>query len=110
MYAIFIIVLSNQVTNKILFGISNNKMVYVISKKNNDIEDYIMSTIHTGATEIKIKSGLFQKKKQMIFCVVHNSQYKEFKHNILKMDPNAFILANNCYEVKGGIKHNILPF
>ncbi len=110
MYAIMIIFISNKVTNFILFSIKTNKMVYVISKKSKDIENYIMNDIHTGATEIRVHSGLFEKKKQMLMCVVHNAQYRQFKHNILKMDPSAFILTNDCFEVNGGIKYNILPF
>ena len=110
MYAVTIIFISNKITNGILFGISTNKMVYVISKKSREIEDYIMNKINTGATEIRVHSGFFEKRKQMILCVVHGSQYSKFKRNILEMDPGAFILANNCYEVNGGQKYNILPF
>lgn len=110
MYAVMIIFISNKITNYILYSISTKKMVYVISKKNDEIEDYIMNKINTGATEIKVHCGLFEKKKQMLFCIVHNAQYAKFKHNILIMDPNAFILANNCYEVNGGQKYAILPF
>lgn len=109
-YAITIVFIYNKVCNLILFGTSSNKMVYVISKKSREIEDFIMNKINTGATEIKVHSGFFEKKKQMIFCVVHNAQYKKFKHHILKLDPEAFILSNNCYEVKGGIKYSIFPF
>lgn len=109
-YAVSIIFISNRITDAILFGISTNKMVYVISKKSKDIEKYIMNEIHTGATEIKIHSGFFERKKQMILCVVNNVQYEKFKHNILKMDSQAFILSNNCYSVNGGVMQRILPF
>lgn len=110
MYAVMIIFISNKITNSILFGISSNKMVYVISKKSKQIENYIMNEIHTGATEMRVHSGLFEKKKQMLFCVVHNSQYPKFKQNIIELDPNAFVLAKDCYEVSGGRKYEILPF
>lgn len=110
LYGIFVTYVSSKISHTILFGVSTSKMVYVISKRNKDIEDYIMNKIHTGATEIKVKSGFFEKKKQMIYCIVHNAQYSKFKEKIMKMDPDAFILANNCYEVNGGIKYSILPF
>lgn len=110
MYAITIIFISNRITNAILYSIKTSKMVYVISKKNRDIEDYIMNDIHAGATEMRVHSGLFESKKQMLMCILHNSQYPQFKHDILKMDREAFILAKNCYEVSGGIRYTILPF
>jgi len=110
MYSIFIIYVSNKITNAVLFGVSTMKMVYVISDKNDEIENYIMNKINTGATEIKVHGGLFEKKKQLLLCVVHNAQYTKFKNNIIYMDPNAFIVSNNCYEVNGGKSFNLLPF
>lgn len=110
MLAIFIIYVSNRITNSLLFGVSTSKMVYVISSEFDTIEDYIMSEFNTGATEMKVKSGLKTQKRRMLLCVVHNAQYSRLKHRILRIDPNAFILANNCYEVSGGQKFNILPF
>lgn len=110
MYSIFVIYLSNKVTDIVLFGLSTSKMVYVISKENDVIEDYIMNVFKTGATEIKVHGGVFQKKRQMMLCVVHNVQYQKFKNTVLSMDPDAFLISNNCYEVNGGKKLNILPF
>lgn len=108
--AILIIYVSNKITNMILFGQSTSKMIYVVSEKNNKIEDYIMNEINTGATEIKVSGGVLSRKRQMLMCVVHNAQYEKFKHKVLELDKDAFILANNCYEVSGGKKYNLLPF
>lgn len=110
MYSILILVVYNKVANIILFGVSFTKMVYVISKKNKHIEKYIMDEVHSGATEVNVKDGLFSHKKQMLICVVHNANYKEFKHRVLAMDPHAFIVSNNCYEAAGGVRFNLLPF
>ena len=110
MYAVIIIYISNKVTNGVLFSVSTSKMVYVISKKSRQIEDYILKECYTGATELKVHSGLFEKKKQMIICIIHNTQYKKFKFKILKMDPYAFILSKYCFQVSGGMRYEILPF
>lgn len=110
MYAILIIYISNKVTNGVLFSVSTSKMVYVISKKNKDIENYIMHNCNTGATELNVHSGLFERRKQMIMCVIHNAQYRKFKEKILKLDPKAFILSNYCFQVSGGIRYEIMPF
>lgn len=110
MYAVMIIFISNKITNGVLFSISTSKMVYVISAKNKLIEDYIMNELHTGATEMKIHSGLFECKRGMIMSVVHNSQYNTFKHNVLRIDRNAFMLAKTCYQVSGGSRYELLPF
>lgn len=110
MYSLMVIYLSNKVTNLVLFGISTSKMVYVISDANDEIKDYIMNKINTGATEIRVNGGFLKKKKQMLLCVVHNAQYERFKNNVMEMDSKAFIISNNCYEVSGGQRFSILPF
>ncbi len=110
MMSIFIIYVSNKITDMVLFGVSTSKMVYVISKKSQEIEDFIMNKIKIGATEIKVRGGLDEQNKQMLLCVVHNTQYEKFKSHILAMDPDAFIITNECYEVSGGTKYEILPF
>lgn len=110
LYSLFVIYLSNKITNAVLFGVSTSKMVYVISDKNEDIKNYIMRRINTGATEIRVQGGYFREKKQMLLCVVHNAHYEQFKNTIKNKDPKAFIVSNNCYEVSGGKKLNILPF
>lgn len=108
--SIFIIYVSNKVTNAVLFGVSTSKMVYVVSNKSDEIEDFVMNKIKIGATEMKVKGGSKNKNKQMLLCVVHNTQYPKFKETIIKMDPKAFIITNECYEVSGGTKTEILPF
>ena len=84
LYSLFVIYLSNKVTNAVLFGVSTSKMVYVISSYNDEIKSYIMNEINTGATEIRVKGGFLKKRKQMLLCVVHNAQYEKFKNNVLK--------------------------
>lgn len=110
MMSVFIIYVSNVITNAVLFGLSSSKMVYVISKKNDEIEDFIMNKIKVGATEMKVHGGYLGKKGQLLLCVIHNTKYDKFKSAILKMDPEAFIMTNECYEVNGGTKYSILPF
>lgn len=110
MLSVFIIYVSNKITNMVLFGVSTSKMVWVISKKNDEIEDFIMNKIKIGATEMKVRGGMNKEQKQMLLCVVHNAQYSRFKSTILSMDSEAFLMTNECFEVSGGTKFNILPF
>ncbi len=108
--SIFIIYVSNKITDVVLFGISSSKMVFILSERNDEIEDFVMNKIKIGATELKVRGGYKNEQKQMLLCVVHNTQYEKFKGSILKMDPAAFIITDECYEVSGGTKYAILPF
>ncbi len=108
--SVFIIYVSNKITDAVLFGLSTSKMVFIISEKNDEIEDFVMNKIKIGATEMKVYGGYKNEKRQLLLCVVHNSQYEKFKSVILSLDPQAFMMTNVCYEVNGGTKREILPF
>lgn len=108
--SIFIIYVSNKITDAVLFGISSSKMVFILSDKNDEIEDLVMNKIKIGATELSVRGGYANEQRQMLLCVVHNAQYEKFKSSILRMDEKAFIITNECYEVNGGTRREILPF
>ena len=110
MLSIFIIYVSNKITNSVLFGISSNKMVMVVSDKNGEIEDEVMNKLGVGTTILKAKGGYEGDKRQVILCVVHNAQYAKFKNIVLKTDKKAFMMSSISYEVNGGTKYRVLPF
>ena len=109
MYSLIIIFISNRVINSVLFSISNNKMVYIMSSDEN-ITDYITKNFHLGVTEFKINKELLKRKKRALLVIVHNAQYDIFKKSLLSEDPHATIITKRCYEVTGGSRFSLLPF
>lgn len=108
-YSLIIIFISNKVINAVLFSISNNKMVYIMSN-NNEITNYIIDKFHLGVTEFKINKELIKRKKKALLVIVHNTKYDVFKKSVLSLDPEATIITKRCYEVTGGSRFKILPF
>ena len=108
-YSLLIIFLSNRIINAVLFSISNNKMIYIMSS-NPDMTKYITDKFSLGVTEFKINKELDGRKKTALLVIVHNTQYDVFKKGILKRDPLATIITKRCYEVTGGSRFRILPF
>ena len=43
-------------------------------------------------------------------CVVPNKDYYLLKSKILEVDPKAFFVIENCYEVNGGVVRKNLSF
>ena len=43
-------------------------------------------------------------------CVVSTKDYYLFKETVLEIDPEAFFVINDCYEVSGGVRRRNLPF
>lgn len=108
MYALIITTISTFVIDKVTIGISESKMFYVHTSKNEEVTDFILQVIHSGVTEYETKGGFSGKKKTILMCVVPTEKYTYLKSAIQEIDENAFIVVSDCYEVLGGTKKKSL--
>lgn len=109
-YGVLIIVINTFLINKIQLGISNSKMFYIMTKKPDEITDIIINNLNSGYTIMNTEGGHTRGKNHMIMCVVPTMSYYMFRKEIMKVDEEAFIIINNCYEVYGGHMKERLPF
>ena len=56
----------------------------------------------TGVTLLETEGGYSKEKGYMLMCVVPTKDYYLFKEIVLNIDPNAFFVIHDCYEVHGG--------
>ena len=110
LYSIYFITLTHIVSNTIVYGTSTMKMIYIISDKDEEIEEYLNKLEKVNATHMKVKDGLFMQKKQMLLCVVHNANYTRVKNNVLRIDKDAFLVTSKCFELESVNNYSILPF
>ncbi len=109
-YSFIILACSTYFIDKIMFGVSDSKMLYIYTKKTRKIKNLILNDFKTGITMIPSRGGYSKKVGMMIMCVVSNNDYYLVKKSILDIDPNAFIITHKCYEVNGGVKRNRVSF
>jgi uncharacterized membrane-anchored protein YitT (DUF2179 family) len=108
-YGILIIVINSALVDKIMLGISDSKVFYITTKKPEEIKGLIY-TMKTGYTLLKAEKGYSKSKTDVIMCVIHTKDYYLFKNVIEQVDPEAFIIITDCYEVYGGKRKDIFPF
>ena len=109
-YTIMILFLNSTIVDRILLGISDSKMFFIYTKKVDEIKKYIIEEMSAGVTVLNIEGGYSCEKDKMLMCVVRTRDYFLFKETILELDPKAFLVINDCYEVMGGVKRASLPF
>ena len=102
MYSIIIIYISTYLVDKMMIGISESKMFYIHTSKEKEVKEFIIDIIESGITEFETHGAFSQKKKKILMCVVPTEKYSLLKSAIKEIDPNAFIVVNDCYEVLGG--------
>lgn len=110
LYAIIIVYLNGALVDKILIGISNSKQFFIHTKEINKVKELIIEKLGTGVTVLETTGGFSRRKRKMLMCVVSTKDYYLFKEAVLEIDPNAFFVINDCYEVAGGVKRSNLPF
>ena len=110
MYSIIITTISSSLVDKFLIGISSSKTFYIQTSKKDEVEDFIIKHIESGITELDSSGAFSHKKKKMIMCVVPTDKYALLRNSIKEIDPEAFIVVSDCYEVLGGTKRKKLLF
>ncbi len=109
-YAVIIIVIASSLVDKITIGISNSKKFMIYTRESRKIKILIEEEFKTGFTIFPTVGGYSHLKGAMLMCVIRNRDTHLFKERILEIDPHAFFVISDCYEVQGGVKRSNLPF
>ena len=101
LYAIVYLYISNIVTDKVLLGISNNKAFYIITDKEEQVNDYIMRILGHSVTVFDVKGAFLEQKRRVLLTVIPSREYYRVTEGIKEIDPNVFFLVTDSYQVKG---------
>ena len=110
MYSLIIMYISSELVDRIMLGISDSKTFFIQTTKEEDVKEFILNEIASGVTEFETRGAFTNKKKKMLMCVVSTEKYSFLKSAIEEIDPHAFIVVSDCYEVYGGTKRKKLSF
>ena len=109
-YSIVILLISSEIVDRIVIGISDSKMFFIYSKKYKEIQKLIIEDLKTGITLFDTEGGYKNEHQEMLMVVVSTKDYYRIKDIILNIDKDAFFVVSDCYEVTGGVKRKNLPF
>ena len=109
-YSLIILVISTMFVEKVLYGISDSKLFYIFTRKPKQIKKTILEEFESGYTILPTKGGYSHIRGSLLMVAVSNRDYYKFKSRILEIDPDAFFIIDDCYEVNGGVKRSNLPF
>lgn len=102
LYSILILYLISLIADRVLLGVSDNKMFYILTDYEEEIKKYIIDELNHGVTIFKATGGLEKDKKSVIMTVLPTKEYFEFREGIRKIDEDAFFIVTDSYEVFGG--------
>ena len=102
MYSMIILYLISYMSDKVILGISSSKAFYIVTDEDTKIKEYIIKYLNHGVTEFNAKGGILKEKKHVLLCVLPTKEYYVLKEGINAIDPEAFFVVTDAYEVFGG--------
>ena len=91
--------LGGLVVDHFIFGMDLKRRVCIISPKLDEIVDFILHDLHSGATLNNIIGAYDRNPKQEVITIVDKHEYKALMDYVKKVDPKAFITVYSVSEI-----------
>lgn len=101
-YSIIILYIISMISDRIVLGVSDNKMFFIITDEEEEIKNYIIEVLGHGVTVFKAKGGFKKEKENVLMTVLPTKDYYKLKEGIQNIDQEAFFIITDSYEVFGG--------
>lgn len=101
LYSVISMFVTIKVIDMILEGIGYLKGFFIITTKPEEISEKLMKDLDRGVTSLAGKGMYTKEEKDVLLCVVNRSQFSQTKEIVKQVDPKAFIMVTEMYEVFG---------
>ena len=91
--------LNGIVLDHFIFGIDKKRRVCILSPKLEEIRDFILNTLHSGATIYESYGAYNMTPRREIIAVVDKNEYSQLMKFVNKLDPDAFMTIYDVNEV-----------
>lgn len=91
--AIVYLYISNYICNRIILGVSENKVLFITSDEMEKVVTMLKEKYGINATILD---------NSIIMVVVKNSHYISLKNNLQRIDNDVFFTTSSCYEIVKG--------
>jgi len=100
-YSIISMYIIGIMTDKVVLGISESKSFYIITEHETAVKKYNLHNLSHGVTVLEARGGYTGNVLKVIMCIIPTKEYFKVKEGIKTVDPNAFFLVTDAYEVSG---------
>ncbi|MCZ8536613.1 YitT family protein [Paenisporosarcina quisquiliarum] len=101
LYALIGLFVTTKTIDIIQLGFSQSKMVYIITNKQEEIRDAIYTEVNRGVTKLPAVGGYTEQERPILLVVVYQTEFTKLKQVVKTVDPSAFVIVSDAYEVLG---------
>lgn len=88
------------IVDHFIFGLNIKRRVCVISPKIDEITDFVLHQLHSGATLNEITGAYDKTSKKEIITIVDKHEYRKLMDFVKKTDPKAFVTVYSVNEIR----------
>ena len=99
LYGFLVLYLIAFMTDKVVLGISQSKAFYIVTTKEAEVREFLLSITDGGVTIINARGGYSNDEQTLLLGVVPTRQYFIVKEGLREIDDSIFFLACDSYEV-----------
>lgn len=89
-----------MIVDKFIFGLNIKRRVCIISSKLDEIVDFILHELHSGATLYEGIGAYDNTAKREVIAIVDKQEYRRLMDFIVETDPKAFVTVYSVNEVR----------
>lgn len=91
--------LGGLVVDNFIFGLNIKRRVCIVSEKHEQITNFILYELHSGASLYDMIGAYDKVVRREINAIVDNQEYKRLMDYVKKLDPKAFITVYSVNEI-----------
>lgn len=101
MYALIAVVVCSVIMDKVLYGMDEAKMLYIISDHSTQIADRLLNELDVGATFVQGKGAYSGRDKEVIMTAMRKALAPKAEEIVREVDPEAFMIVTSANEIYG---------
>jgi uncharacterized membrane-anchored protein YitT (DUF2179 family) len=101
LYSWLTIFIMGKVIDVVLHGFTDDKTIFIISSKSDEIRMAIIHDLKRGGTIFNGKGMYTKEEKEVLYTVVNRREVTDLVNYIFEIDPEAFISIQDAHEIIG---------
>ena len=101
LYALLALITSSIVLDIVLYGSDEAKLVYIITKKEKEITEYILEKLEIGCTLLDCQGAYSGEKRQTVMCAIKKRDLPQLQEYVLQADRDSFMIVTSANEIYG---------
>lgn len=88
------------VIDHFIFGLNIKRRVCIVSERLEEITDFVLYELHSGATLYDMVGAYDKQTKREIIAIVNKNEYRKLMDFVKKIDPKAFVTVYSVNEIR----------